>query len=78
MNQLAPNKGALYSYAPIIWILSCAEYKREGLSPYYGIIILMCLITIGANNKEDGLKYDEILCQDRAGEEMSINVRPLK
>jgi hypothetical protein len=64
---LALNKGAFYSYAPIIRIAPGAEYKRKGLSPNYGIIMLKGLIAIGANNGQVSLQYEDIFCQDRAG-----------
>lgn len=77
LHQMAPDRAALDSYGPIIRIAPAAEYRRSGLSPYYGIIMLMGLICIGAR-EELGLQYHDIFCPDLTGEGMSINIRPFK
>ena len=77
LHQMAADRAAIDSYSPIIRIAPAAEYRRSGLSPYYGIIMLMGLICIGAK-EEDGLKYQDIFCQDPTGEGMTVNIRPFK
>ena len=74
---MAPDRAALYSYGPIIRIAPAAECRRSGLSPYYGIIMLMGLICIGAK-EELGLQYHDIFCHDPTGEGMTINIRPFR
>ena len=77
LHQMAPDRAALDSYSPTIRIQAGCEYRRNGLSPYYGILMLMGLICIGAKG-EDGLKYQDIFCQDPTGEGMTINIRPFR
>ena len=74
---MAADRAALDAYGPIIRIAPGAEYRRNGLSPYYGILMLMGLICIGAKS-EDGLKYQDIFCEDPTGAAMTIYVRPFK
>ena len=60
LHQLAPNSGALDSYAPIIEIAPGAEHRSTGLGPYYGIIMLFALITIGNSNEDNRIRYEDI------------------
>lgn len=78
LHQMAPDRAALDSYAPTIRIQPGAEYKRHGLGPYYGILMLMGLICIGVTKEELGFQYHDIFCHDLDGEGMTINIRPFK
>jgi hypothetical protein len=53
-------KRVLLTAIPHLSIAPCAEYLHKGLSPSYGIMMLMGIITIGAK-EEGGLKYKDIL-----------------